>query len=1499
MNRFLLFILLCISTATHIDAQQSNIRYQIRYNADSCWYDAYLITQNIFQGQIGGFSTVDAQFSIVCHGSDTVAIKRSYQPVNVGPNIPIQWQIKQAILNPSALPNRNVYGVKPNISGNTLFSNTSDTFRIFSFTVLDTMGVMQNNCGAEVRPYDNILDPNVTSINNGLDQYYEILGQGDVYKNNLSTRYPEKPKLSAEYLCSVTAINIDLNVKTSTCQQPLSYAWTTPAAGPYTTQDISISPILAIDYGNYKCVVTDKLGCKDSITVLADPAIFSAGPNQMACAGDTIVLAAASSFSGVWTGSGIFTIINPALANAQVIIPNTATGTYTFTYTSGDCSDDMILTVKPKPSLIINDPNLCVGETTTTIVNPTGGSYTITSGNAVTINATGLIMAAQVGNAVVKYTAANGCFAQQSVSVQGNPTISLNGPATFCVAEERQLSPGAGTWISSNPSVMVVSNTGLAKAISQGNASLTNTNNNGCVSAPVQVTVFPEIQITGIPISICIGSSITLPQLNGEWVSLTPNIAVVTNTGLLTPIAAGIALVRFTQNGTGCSKTISITVNPRPTVSLNGLSAICVGQTIQATPTTGGSWTSTAPQVASISNSGLITGLSNGSTTVIFTQNNDGCQSEPLSITVSNSTSVAIAVASICVGDKTTVTASTQGLWSSSDINIATVMGNMVTGTGSGVAKLTFTPNNGSCIATVNVLVNAVPVLNVNITDTLCALETVQLSPSVGGNWISNNVAVATITNGGLVTAVGSTSSCATFTFTRTSTGCKATTPPVCVHQFISASVPRDTLCIGSTMVASSVNSGTWSTITPNVLSVTGNTIKGIASGNGVAVITNTATGCTREFPIHITNNTIPSINISPSNQMCPGGTLVLTTGSSGTFTTSSPTVFSVSNAGLVTAISNGCGTVTFTQASTGCTTTSSEICVNNNLAPRVVEDSICLGASAQILPIDQGGSWTTTTPTIVSIMGNTYSGLAPGNGSLTYTTTAAGCSRTIPVHIKATPIGTINNPGGTNWCLQQSVVLSPSGPGWTSSNTTAITVNPNGVATGIGNGCASLVYTNSNGCTATLPTVCVSNTLNLQISETDICKGGEAYLVSSLPGTWTSSDPAIATVNGDVVTGVTAGTVTLTFIPITGTCVGSLTLTVNNKVAPTVSITGSDSICVGSTTTLIPNSGGLWASDNPSVASVTNTGLVTGLSAGSTTFVYGQLSNGCYSRTKKVYVFEPTITTISNDSVEVGSTITLSPSNGGLWQSTAPAILSVVNNNTAKGNAPGVASLIYSRNACVSAPIIVTVYPRLPCVFLDSTIMICTGSNVVFADSILSAVGTYAFTLFGGVNCDTLYTITIGQHPEPSSDLTLINGTIYADTLGVQYTWYICAVDTIIAVSTASTFKPTVSGSYYAIIDGAFCSTKTECVSVIVSGVENPQDSQVRLYPNPTTGIITIESIQAIKNIDLIDAQGKTVRSIPRQDGVIDLSTYASQLYIIKIQTVDGKYHFRSMIKI
>jgi uncharacterized protein YjdB len=129
------------------------------------------------------------------------------------------------------------------------------------------------------------------------------------------------------------------------------------------------------------------------------------------------------------------------------------------------------------------------------------------------------------------------------------------------------------------------------------------------------------------------------------------------------------------------------------------------------------------------------------------------------------------------------------------------------------------------------------------------------------------------------------------------------------------------------------------------------------------------------------------------------------------------------------------------------------------------------------------------------------------------------------------------------------------------------------------------------------------------------VCEGSTITLSDSSSGNWSSSNPAIATVDPGtgVLTGVSTGTVTISYGCDTFVI---KTITVNASPSP---ISGGGQICIASTVTLTDSvSGGVWSSSDTSVALTTAYGGVKGLSIGAATVTYTK--SGC-SRTHNILV--------------------------------------------------------------------------------------------------------------------------------------------------------------------------------------------------------------------------------------------------------------------------------------
>jgi hypothetical protein len=119
------------------------------------------------------------------------------------------------------------------------------------------------------------------------------------------------------------------------------------------------------------------------------------------------------------------------------------------------------------------------------------------------------------------------------------------------------------------------------------------------------------------------------------------------------------------------------------------------------------------------------------------------------------------------------------------------------------------------------------------------------------------------------------------------------------------------------------------------------------------------------------------------------------------------------------------------------------------------------------------------------------------------------------------------------------------------------------------------------------------SSTAGLVINTTT----GQINLATSTPGTYT---------------------VTNTIAAAGGCAVVTATSSVTINALPTVS--AGSQVCIGSTITLSPTTGGTWASSNAN-ASVTNAGVVTGVTAGTATFTFTNTTTGCSATTSSVTI--------------------------------------------------------------------------------------------------------------------------------------------------------------------------------------------------------------------------------------------------------------------------------------
>ena len=1013
-----------------------------------------------------------------------------------------------------------------------------------------------------------------------------------------------------------------------------TYDWSLPAGmtGTSTSDTIAVTVNASAVSGSISVYGQNPVGngTATSLAVTVNP--MPVAPTVGAITQPTCALPTGSAAlsglpaTGTWTLTRSPGIVTTTGTGVSKTISSLLAGTYNYSVTNATgCmsgpSNNIVIKAVISGSLAV-----CVGSTTQLTGTGTAATttpWTSATTSVATISSTGLVTGKASGTSVITFKNSAGCSATTTITVYPIPAIT--GTLTVCAGSTTQLA-GSGTstttnpWVSGTPAVATVSASGLVTGVSAGTSVITFTNIGGCTKTAT-VTVSAAPTITG-KLNICIGATSQLTgsgaaASSGPWVSASPAVATVSNTGLLSAKAIGTSLITY-KNSNGCTSTAVVSVYEIPNIT--GALTVCSGSTIQltgsGTPDVNNPWISSAPAVATVSTTGMITGLTAGTSVITYT-NMGGC-TKTATVTVYAVPAIT-GTLSVCFGSTTQLTGSgapaSSNPWVSATPTVAMVNSKgLVTGTGAGTSTITYTNSNG-CSQSVTVTVYPIPTITGALT--LCVGSTNQLTGSATAAtinpWISATPAIATVSATGVVTGVSLGTSLITYT---NSGGCKTTSSvTVSAAPTIAGTL---TLCAGATTQLT--GSGTAATISPWVSSSTSvanvsaaGLVTGVAAGTAVITYKNIG-GCTKTASVTVSGAPTITGNLA----VCIGAATQLTGSASAASSTpwvsGTPSVATVSNTGLVTGIAAGSSVITY-KNSGGCTKTAT---VTVSAVPTITGTlTLCAGATTQLTG---SGTAATTTPWVsattsvatVSTAG-LVTGMAAGTSVITFTN-SGGCTKTASVTVSAAPTIT----GTLTICAGFTTQLTGSGTAastnqWVSATTTVATVNSTGLVTGIAAGTSVITFTNSGGCKKTVIvtvstrpaitgalTTCIGSTTQLT---------GSGTAASTTP--WVSGTTTVASVSSTgLVTGISAGTSVITYTN-SGGCKIAATVTVNT--APT--ITGTLTVCAGSTTQLTGSATASgtspWVSGTTTVATVSSTGLVTGVAAGTSVITYTN-SGGC-----------------------------------------------------------------------------------------------------------------------------------------------------------------------------------------------------------------------------------------------------------------------------------------------
>lgn len=124
-------------------------------------------------------------------------------------------------------------------------------------------------------------------------------------------------------------------------------------------------------------------------------------------------------------------------------------------------------------------------------------------------------------------------------------------------------------------------------------------------------------------------------------------------------------------------------------------------------------------------------------------------------------------------------------------------------------------------------------------------------------------------------------------------------------------------------------------------------------------------------------------------------------------------------------------------------------------------------------------------------------------------------------------------------------------------------------------------------------------------------------------------------------------------------------------------------------------------------------------------------------------------------------------------------------------------------------------------------------------------------------------------------------------DLAGTTYQWVDCNNgNALISGETNQAFLPTTSGSYACMLTTNGCESLSDCTTISLLGMNQFNHNQIRLYPNPTTGVLQWNSNGlTVKKVTIYNTLGMKVSD------QLDLSGQASGMYFVEITTPEGAF--------
>lgn len=504
-------------------------------------------------------------------------------------------------------------------------------------------------------------------------------------------------------------------------------------------------------------------------------------------------------------------------------------------------------------------------------------------------------------------------------------------------------------------------------------------------NSDAQVVVIPTVAITAAPgNTVCAGTSVTFTAATTnitaphyQWKLNGSNVGADQPTYTSSTLTTGniiTCVVSYTVGGAeaATSNAITMTINPLANAgTITGSGTVCSGTSEQLSSTaTGGTWSSSNTALATVSATGLVTGVAIGSVTIRYAVTNS-CgtvtATKAMEITLgADAGTLSGNTAALCPASTTTLTSTRSGgTWGSNNTAIATVSASgVVTAVAGGTATIAYVVENGcgkdsaKQVITVNAAADAGTISGPAI---VCAGSTINLASNVSGGTWTSNTARATVTNG-QVRGVNTGSAIITYTVTNT---CGTDTAN---YNLTIDSIPAvgaingaASVCQGATItLTNATTGGVWSSGNTAISTVTaGGVVSGIATGSDVITYSVTNTCGTGRATRSITVLSLPvASTVTGSDSVCLRDIITLRAGTNDGFWSSTSGKTAISTDGIVTGLAVGLDTIVYSMVNQCGTSSTRHPIVVWDCNPTKVPGVYGNGLSASLFPNPNNGTF-------------------------------------------------------------------------------------------------------------------------------------------------------------------------------------------------------------------------------------------------------------------------------------------------------------------------------------------------------------------------------------------------------------------------------------------------------------------------------------------------------------------------------------------------------------